>query len=149
MGRYVSSITFDHNENLSCVFRNWKSDVESIKCLHGCNLSVKIIFESRELDQTNQNIHHDFIDKIKKYLHDNFYYTTIVSADDPALPHFNDLNNLGVIKLKVWPDVSIEKFAETIYAAIFNLLVDEKILRFGLKTVEVREHQGASSLYIE
>lgn len=149
MGRFVSSITFDHNENFSCVFRNWKSTVEHQRFLHGYSLSIKIIFESKGLDDSNQNLNPDFINKIKAYLTDTFYYTTIISEDDPTLPYFNLLNRFGVIKLRTLPDVSLEKFSQQIYTAIAALMVEKNLDRLILKTVEVREHQGASSLYIE
>ena len=72
-----------------------------------------------------------------------------MSEDDPSIQQFHELNQQGVINLKVWPDVGLEIFAQQIYFVIWDLITEEKNDQLILKTVEVREHQGASSLYIE
>ena len=149
MGRYVSTLTFDHNENFSCVFRNWKSPDPTNHFLHGCILSVKIVFESFMLDENNQNINDSLNTELRQYLKNHFSYTTFVSEDDPAIGLYRLLSSQKIIKLRIMPQVGLEQFAEKIFNDVKNILATNKLERLTIKTVELREHSGASSLYIE
>jgi hypothetical protein len=148
MGRYVSTITYDHNENLSCVVRNFRAIDDRDKILKGFNISVKIVFESFNLDQDLTNVPCSLEIIINDYLRSTFHNTTIISDDDPAIDEFNRLCDLGIINLKTMPGVGIEKFAEHVFLFIQNHLNESNISRLIIKTVEVREHSGRSSLYI-
>jgi hypothetical protein len=147
MGRYVSTITYDHNENLSCVTRNFLSSDSCV--LRGYNLQIKIVFETWDLNTDLTNIPLSVDRDIKNFLLDTFHFTTIVGANDPHLPEFDRLSNLGIIKLKIIADVGLEKFAEHIFFWIQKYITENNLSRLIIKTVEVREHSGRSSLYIE
>ena len=49
---YRSTKTYDHNEGLSCCFRQWRAD-SHCKLLHGYALAFKFVFATRALDARN------------------------------------------------------------------------------------------------
>ena len=149
MGRFVSTLTFDHNEKISCVFRNWKSSDINEQLLHGCSLSFKLVFESFILDDTDQNISPSLTTEIDQYLKNTFSYSTFISVDDPIIGLYSLLASKNVIKLRIMPHVGLEHFAEKVFNDVKNILATNNLDRLTIKTVELREHSGASSLYIE
>ena len=112
MGRYVSTITFEHNDSLKCVARDYESDTDPV--LRGYSLDVKLVFESLELDTNFTNVPLCVIQDIKTYLKDNFHCALIVGEDDPQREDLEKLSQLGLAYVKIRPYVSLEKFAEYI-----------------------------------
>jgi len=49
---FRSTKTYNHNEGLSCCFRQWRAD-SHCKLLHGYALAFKFVFATRELDARN------------------------------------------------------------------------------------------------
>ena len=145
MGRYVSTITFEHNDSLKCVARDYESDTDPV--LRGYSLDVKLVFESLELDTNFTNVPSLVIQDIKTYLKDNFHCALIVGEDDPQREDLEKLSQLGLAHVKIRPYVSLEKFAEYIFFWI-ELYLAENNLRLKIKTVEVREHAGRTALFI-
>lgn len=144
MLEYFSTKTYDHNEGLSCAFRQWKADHSHCSLIHGYALSVKLTFRATELDDRNWVVDFGGLKNIKEFLKDTFDHTTAIAEDDPELATFRMLHKKGIIDLRVLPGVGCEKFAEYIYEHVSSWLVT---VRPGviLKTVEVREHSANSS----
>ena len=85
-----------------------------------------------------------------------FDHTVIIAEDDPLLPEFEMLNNLpkfgdvqnkGLLQLRVIPATGAEKFAEYIYNKLNNFVKIETDNRVKIKQVEFREHGKNSAIY--
>jgi 6-pyruvoyltetrahydropterin/6-carboxytetrahydropterin synthase len=152
MGSFRSTKIFD---GYSTVFRQWKAEETHCKFLHGYGISFKVWFEG-ELD--GRNWVWDFggmkrakgtIDGMnpKAWMDHMFDHTTIIAEDDPQLGWFQDMNDDGLIQLRVIPATGAERFAEYIYDKLNNFVVKETNGRVKVVQVEFREHEKNTAFY--
>ncbi len=126
----------------STCFRQWKAD-SHCKYLHGYSLEFKVHFEG-DLDEKNWVIDFGGFKDIKEILSYMFDHTTIIAKDDPEIEYFKELNDKGLIQLRVIENVGCEKFAEWVYREIgfhFNNL------RANIVSVECFENNNNSAIY--
>ena len=72
-----------------------------------------------------------------------------LAGDDPEIETFNQLHEKQIIDLKIMEMVSQEKFAEAVHGIVTAFLEDKTLNNTViLRTVEVREHQGDSAIYL-
>ena len=145
--KYYSTKTFGNDRGLSCAFRQWRASSHCNQ-IHGYSLGFRFIFEGTELD--DRNWVYDFGDTkwIKEYLDHTFDHTTAISADDPLLPLFTELDRKGGCDLRVFSKgVGCERFAEAVYTDIAPQVSDKTNGRVRLKSVEVFEHGSNSAIY--
>lgn len=76
-------------------------------------------------------------------------HTTIISEDDPYLPYFKQMDEDGIIQLRILESVGCERFAEYLYKTINDFLQVETEGRVKAIKVEVYEHERNSSSYEE
>jgi 6-pyruvoyltetrahydropterin/6-carboxytetrahydropterin synthase len=76
-------------------------------------------------------------------------HTTIVAIDDPYLKHFQQMDEDGIIQLRILPATGCEKFAEHLYYVINAFLKEETEGRVKAIKVEVYEHERNSASYEE
>ena len=145
---FISTKTYGHSIGLSCAFRQWKADHSHCKYLHGYALSVKFNFKG-ELDDNNWVYDFGNLKKVKKFLEDNFDHKTLVAEDDPALDTFKKLNEDKLIQLNIIPAIGCEKFAEYIFKGVNPIIKEESNNRVSIFSVEVREHDANSAIYME
>lgn len=145
-------------DGYSTCFRQWRAEGTHCKFLHGYGTSVKFVFEG-DLDERNwvadfggfkraeYHIGNTAMnpDKWLKWLLD---HTTIVAKDDPMLDYFKDLDNKGVIQMRILPEVGAERFAQYIGDAIAAWVRQETNGRVRLVSCEFREHERNSAIYI-
>jgi len=154
MGSFRSTKVFD---GYSTVFRQWKADGTHCKFLHGYGVSFKVWFEG-ELDERNWVW--DFggmkrakgtIDGMnpKAWMDYLFDHTTIVAQDDPYLPHFKQMDEDGIIQLRILDATGCERFAQYLYKIINDFLKVETEGRVKATKVEVYEHERNSASYGE
>jgi len=144
---FISTKTYNHNIGLSCAFRQWRAKHSHCKFMHGYALSVRINFKGQLNDR---NWVYDFGDLkfVKEFLQETFDHKTVIAEDDPELETFKELDEKGLIQLRVIPHVGCEKFAEYICKMIAPQIVVNSNERVKLMSVEVREHSGNSAIYI-
>ena len=144
---FISTKTYNHNIGLSCAFRQWRAKHSHCKYMHGYALSVRINFKGQLNDR---NWVYDFGDLkfVKQFLADTFDHKTVIAEDDPELETFKELDEKGLIQLRVIPHVGCEKFAEYICKQIAPQIEVNSNERVKLMSVEVREHSGNSAIYI-
>lgn len=148
MGRTVASKTFEHAEGLTCCYRNWGSSGKS-RFLHGHKLHIRIIFEMITLDQDSRSIDSVDFEPIRSWLHETFDHTTCVAENDPSMGAFMRLHSSGVIDLRIMPSVGPERFAEMTWHRIQGWLKETDLInRMVIKTVEFKESEGFSAMYI-
>ena len=152
--RYTSTKLFD---GYSTCFRQWKAEGTHCRFLHGYAVSFRVWFEG-DLDHRNwvfdfggmkrakTEINHMQPKEFFSWLLD---HTTIVAWDDPYLETFKQMNEDGIIQLRVLPATGCERFAEYLYYIINAFLKEETEGRVKATKVEVYEHERNSASYGE
>jgi 6-pyruvoyltetrahydropterin/6-carboxytetrahydropterin synthase len=152
MAKFQSTKLFD---GYSTCFRQWKADGTHCKYLHGYAISFRVWFEG-ELDERNWVWDFGGMKRAKNQIEgmspkDYFAYlldhTTVIAQDDPHLDRFEELDQQGIIKLRVLPATGCERFAEYLYSVINDFLQLETEGRVKATKVEVYEHERNSASY--
>ena len=152
MGSFRSTKVFD---GYSTVFRQWKAEGTHCRFLHGYGVSFKVWFEG-ELDERNWVW--DFggmkrakgnIDGMnpKAWMDYMFDHTTIVAKDDPYLEIFKQMNNEGIIQLRIIPAVGAEQFSNYLWVKLNNFIQEETDGRVRVIQVEFKEHEKNTAFY--
>jgi 6-pyruvoyltetrahydropterin/6-carboxytetrahydropterin synthase len=154
MGTFKSTKLFD---GYSTVFRQWKAESTHCKFLHGYAVSFRVWFEG-ELDERNWVWDFGGMKRAKNTIAGktpkDFFtwlldHTTVISSDDPYLEKFIQMDNDGIIQLRILPAVGCERFAEFLYKTINDFLEVETEGRVKAVKVEVYEHERNSASYEE
>jgi len=143
-------------DGFSACFRQWKATTTHCKHLHGYALSFKIVFEG-ELDYRNWIV--DFggfkrskvsIDGFspKEWFKYMFDHTTVISNDDPDLETFRMLESTGAIQLRLVDAVGCEMFAKLVYDKLQDWVELETKGRCRVVSVECKEHEKNSAIYV-
>jgi 6-pyruvoyltetrahydropterin/6-carboxytetrahydropterin synthase len=152
--KFQSTKLFD---GYSACFRQWKAEGTHCRFLHGYAVSFRVWFEG-ELDERNWVWDFGGMKRAKNTINGKspkafFEYlldhTTIVADDDPYLPHFEKMHEVGIIQLRILPAVGCERFAEFLYTTINDFLKIETDGRVRATRVEVYEHERNSASYGE
>ena len=152
MAKFQSTKLFD---GYSTCFRQWKADGTHCKYLHGYAISFRVWFEG-ELDERNWVWDFGGMKRAKNQIEgmspkDYFAYlldhTTVIAQDDPHLDRFEELDQQGIIKLRVLPATGCERFAEYLYGVINDFLQLETEGRVKATKVQVYEHERNSASY--
>jgi len=152
MGSFRSTKVFD---GYSTCFRQWRAEGTHCKFLHGYGVSFKVWFEG-ELDERNWVW--DFggmkrakgnIDGMnpKAWMDYMFDHTTIVAKDDPYLETFQQMNNEGIIQLRIIPAVGAEQFSNYLWVKLNNFIQEETDGRVRVIQVEFKEHEKNTAFY--
>lgn len=144
---YYSTKNYDHNEGLSCAFRQWRATHSHCRLIHGYALAVKFTFGCKKLDDRNWVQDFGGLKDIKKWLKHMFDHTLVVAEDDPEIERFRELEKNDIVDLRIIPAVGCEKFSEFIYNYVAKIIKDESQGRVWLDSVEVREHGANSAIY--
>jgi 6-pyruvoyltetrahydropterin/6-carboxytetrahydropterin synthase len=154
MAKFNSTKLFD---GYSTCFRQWKAEDTHCKFLHGYAVSFRVWFEG-ELDHRNWVWDFGGMKRAKTSISgmspkDYFAFlldhTTIVAEDDPYLEHFKQMDEDGIIQLRILPATGCERFAEYLYKTINDFLREETESRVRATKVEVYEHERNSASYGE
>jgi 6-pyruvoyltetrahydropterin/6-carboxytetrahydropterin synthase len=154
MATFRSTKLFD---GYSACFRQWRADGTHCRFLHGYAVSFRVWFEG-DLDHRNWVFDFGGMKRAKTKIEgmapkEYFAYlldhTTIVAIDDPYLEHFKQMDEDGIIQLRVLPAVGCERFAEYLYSVINEFLEKETEGRVKATKVEVYEHERNSASYGE
>ena len=152
MGKFKSSKLFD---GYSTCFRQWKAEDTHCKFLHGYAVSFRVWFEG-DLDHRNWVFDFGGMKRAKTKIDGKtpkeFFtwlldHTTVIAEDDPHLGLFQEMDDDGIIQLRVLPATGCERFAEYLYHKINNFLKEETQGRVQAVKVEVYEHERNSASY--
>lgn len=160
VGDFYSTKLYD---GYSTCFRQHVAEGTHCKFLHGYGLKVRLKWTG-DLDERNwvvdfggfkraqQKIHVMEIDGIsslspKQWLDWLLDHTVILAKDDPELPIFHELDEKGVIQLRVLDRVGCEMFAKHIHETLSEWALAEYGTRVKLHLVEVFEHEKNSAIY--
>ena len=147
-GIYRSTKLYDHNEGLSCCFRQWRAD-SHCNLVHGYALAFRFVFATRTLDERNWCMDFGGLKPVRAWLHEMFDHTMLIAVDDPHLPEFQRLADLGLVALRVLPAVGCESVARHVCEHVGEMVGVATERRVWVESVEVREHSGNSAMYQE
>ena len=152
--KFQSTKVFD---GYSTVFRQWRADGTHCQFLHGYGISFKIIFEG-DLDERNWVWDFGGMKRAKGtiggmspkvWMDHMFDHTTIIAMDDPSLELFREMQNKGLIQLRIIPATGAEQFAKYIYETVSEFIKTETEGRVRVVSVEFKEHNKNSAIYTE
>ncbi len=146
-GTYRSTKTYDHNEGLSCTFRQWRAADSHCSLLHGYALAFRFVFVARALDARGWCLDFGGLKPVRQWLHEMFDHTLLVAADDPERERLVELGRLGLADVRVLPGVGCEATARLVHGKVAEMVEAGTQGRVWLESVEVREHGGNSALY--
>jgi len=145
---YISTKTYGHAVGLSCAFRQWRAKHSHCQYLHGYALSVRLEFETEDLDSRNWVVDFGGLKELKGKLEQTFDHKTVVAHDDPLMDWFVKGEELGLLDLVILDDVGCERFAEHVYHLADNWLhANDYAPRCRVSLVEVREHGANSAIF--
>ena len=144
---FRSTKYYDHNEGLSCCFRQWRATHSHCQLIHGYALAFKFVFATFELDERNWCFDFGGLKPVKAWLKDLFDHTMLVAQDDPELARFEALHRDGLVNLRVLPAVGCEATAKHVFGHVAAFIHEETKGRVWLESVEVKEHGGNSAIY--
>lgn len=114
---------FGQDLGLSCCYRAHR-DEGHCKFLHGYSLSFEITFAGK-LDDKGWVIDFGHFGRLRDMLRETFDHTLCASKDDPMLPEFFKLEELGLAQVKVMEAVGAEAFAKVVFGMTqYWMLVD-------------------------
>lgn len=143
---FISTKTYDHNEGLSCAFRQWRAN-SHCNMIHGYAIHVRFVFEADSLDHKNWVVDFGGLKQIKEWLKHNFDHTLAVAQDDPELDTFKMLHEKNLVDLRILPAVGCEAFSKFIFDHVNEKIMQESGGRCRVRSVEVREHAANSAMY--
>ena len=145
--KYQVTKTYDHNEGLSCCFRQYKTDTHCSK-LHGYAISIKMTFGSNELDSRNwAGIGFGELKEFKQWIKYMFDHTTVVDSSDPEIETFKFLEQKNIIQLRIVEKVGCESFAKMVFDKLLDFTSKNENITATLVSIEIREHSANSAIY--
>jgi 6-pyruvoyltetrahydropterin/6-carboxytetrahydropterin synthase len=144
---YRSTKFYDHNEGLSCCFRQWRAIHSHCRLIHGYALAFKFVFATHQLNECNWCFDFGGLKPIKAWLKDMFDHTMLVAEDDPERARFEQMQQDGLVDLRVLPAVGCEATAKHVFDYVARFVQEESAARVWLESVEVMEHGGNSAIY--
>lgn len=144
---YRSTKTYDHNEGLSCCFRQWRAAHSHCQFLHGYALAFRFVFATTTLDENHWCLDFGSLQPLKAWLKQTFDHTVLVAEDDPEMARFQTLARDNLARIQVLPAVGCEATAKFTFEYVTAFVREETGGRVWLESVEVREHGGNSAIY--
>ncbi len=154
--KYQSTKRFD---NFSIALRQHKASHSHCELLHGYAFEFKITFESNEegideqLDDMNWIV--DFGgfktqpvgNGLKDWMNLMFDHTTLLEKDDPVLDIFQQLEQMGVLKLHVLDKMGAESIARLVFDKMNDVLSKTDGARCRVHKVECFENSKNSGIF--
>ena len=145
MSAYTSSKQFELG---STAFRQWKADHSHCQYIHGYQLKTELTFGCKSLDDKNWCVDFGGLDTLKQTLRNQFDHTFVVAGDDPELDTFKQLNEKGLLQLRIMVEgVGVEKFAEYVFKTADAFVEEASEGRCFVITATVIEHADNSASY--
>ena len=132
----------------STAFRQWKAD-SHCNMIHGYAFCFKVWFEG-ELDDKGWVIDFGCFKRngVKEWMKNMFDHTTCVAADDPELELFEQMDDRGIIDLRVFKNgVGCERFAQYVGEYLQKIVNKETNGRAKVHKVQCWEHEDNMAEY--
>ena len=130
-----------------CTHRQWKAD-SHCRFVHGYSREFYFEFAASELTPEGWIVDFGGLKELKTWLETQFDHTFLVAQDDPELAAFKELDQKGVIQLRVLPNPGMEGTAEYVYHMASKILEKLYGTRAWITKVEVSENEKNSAIYL-
>lgn len=130
-----------------CTHRQWRAK-SHCRFVHGYSREFYFEFESSELTPEMWVMDFGGLGEVKKWLKHMFDHTFLVSQDDPELQTFTELDQRGVIQMRVLPNAGMEGTAEYVYHEVSRIIDQQTNGRVWITKVEVAENEKNSAIYL-
>ena len=77
-----------------------------------------------------------------------FDHTFLASEDDPHLETFKELDQKGIIQLRIMPNVGMEGSAKYVYGVVDKMIREMTNGRAWITKLQVSENEKNSAIYI-
>jgi len=144
---YRSTKTYDHNEGLSCCFRQWRAAHSHCHLLHGYALAFQFVFATRTLESNNWCFDFGGMKPVRAWLHEMFDHTVLIADDDPQRAEFERLATMDLMDIRIVPAVGCEALARLAFERVSAFADSETQGRVWLERVDVREHAANAASY--
>ena len=141
---FFSSKTF---RNFPCAHRRWKHEGHCA-LVHGYSRSFEVWFCAKERDVNGFVMDFGALKPIKEWLEREYDHTLLLDEDDPLLEDFRDLQRKGAARVVAYEDVGMEGTAYRVLMHIDAWVQRETSGRVRVKSVECRENDKNSAIYI-
>lgn len=129
-----------------CTHRQWKA-ASHCKYVHGYSREFYFEFACNELSKEHWVMDFGGLKEVKKWLDYMFDHTFLVSADDPYLDKFREMDKDGIIQLRVMPNPGMEGTAKYVYDHVSQMVQEITDKRVWITKVEVRENEKNSAFF--
>ena len=129
-----------HLEDYPCCHRQWKHPGHC-RFVHGYSRSFNLRFAAKHRDQFGFVVDFSSLRPLEAKLSDHFDHTFLVNSDDPLLPEWQKLHDLGALDLRVMDNVCIESSAELVWNWANSFLFERDEGRSCCWRVEAREDE--------
>lgn len=129
-----------------CTHRQWRAE-SHCRFVHGYSREFYFEFEARELTKEGWVVDFGGLKEVKEFLNKTFDHTFLVSQDDPYLEKFKEMDQEGVIQLRVLPNPGMEGTAEYVYVEASKILKKLYGERAWISLVQVSENDNNSAIF--
>ena len=140
---FESSKTF---RNYPCSHRRHRHEGHCAH-IHGYSRSFTLWFRCRARTENGFVMDFGALKPVKQWLEANFDHTLLLDSDDPLIPRFRELEELGACRLVVFEDVGMEGTAQYVMNWVSAWLEETTDGRVWLHSVEVRENDKNSARF--
>ncbi len=133
-------------EGYPCCHRQWKHSGHC-RFVHGYSRTFAFWFAAKQLDEFGFVVDFSSLKPLEEKLMNQFDHTFLVNADDPLLPEWQKLHDLGALDLRVMKNVGMESTSELVWQWANNLLFSRDNGRTCCWKVEASENDLNSASY--
>lgn len=156
--KYISTKLFD---NYSVAIRQWKAQHSDCCKLHGYAFKFKVWFVANQPDVDKQLDDMNWIQDyggfksapqgngLKDWMNYMWDHTTLIEKDDPYLDIFQQMEQMGLCKLRVMDKMGAESCARLVFEKFNQVLANTDAARCRVVKVECFENDKNSSIYEE
>jgi 6-pyruvoyltetrahydropterin/6-carboxytetrahydropterin synthase len=129
-----------------CTHRQWRAE-SHCRFVHGYSREFYFEFACNERTVEGWVVDFGGLKEVKQMLEHYFDHTFLAAQDDPELPVWQELDQKGVIQLRILPNPSMEGTAEWLYHQVDKMVKEKTKNRAWVTLVEVRENEKNSAIY--
>lgn len=130
-----------------CTHRQWRAK-SHCRFVHGYSREFYLEFESSSLTEEMWVMDFGGLDEVKKWLANMFDHTFLVAQDDPEITRFKELDQNGLIQMRILPNVGMEGTAKYVFEELSGVINKQTSGRVWISKIEVRENEKNSAIYI-
>ncbi|MFM1798215.1 MAG: hypothetical protein RLZZ117_493 [Cyanobacteriota bacterium] len=133
-------------DGFPCTHRQWRHGGHC-RFVHGYSRGFTVWFAAHGLDDCGFVVDFSSLQPLRERLAAQFDHTFLASADDPLLPRWRELHDLGGLDLRVMDNVGMEASARLVWDWANALLREREGGRACCWRVEARENAVNAGAY--